>query len=49
MMVRCNNNSVSVRSSSTASATSSGGKGASGTQLLESLEVELEGEILFYL
>ena len=42
----------SVRSSS-ASAAVSGSKGASGTQLLESLEVELEGEspflLIFYL
>jgi len=42
-----NNGSVSVRSGSSASAVS-GGKGASGTQLLESLEVELEGESLLF-
>ena len=38
------NNNSSVRSSS---ASAAGGKGASGTQLLESLEVELEGEFPF--
>jgi len=43
-----NNGSVSVRGGSSASAAASGGKGASGTQLLESLEVELEGESLLF-
>ena len=43
-----NNGSVSVRGGSSASAVSGGGKGASGTQLLESLEVELEGESLLF-
>ena len=42
-------NNSSVRGGSSASAVSGGGKGASGTQLLESLEVELEGEsFIFY-
>ena len=44
-----NNGSVSVRGGSSASATGGGSKGASGTQLLESLEVELEGESLSFL
>ena len=41
-----NINGSSVRSSSASAA--AGGKGASGTQLLESLEVELEGESLLF-
>ena len=44
-----NNGSVSVRGGSSASAVSVGSKGASGTQLLESLEVELEGESFIFL
>ena len=43
-------NNGSVRGGSSASAAVSGGsKGASGTQLLESLEVELEGESFHFL